>query len=145
MLRMFLIAVLATGFAYAQPPRGFFPWWDRPIAKDLNLTDTQSRQIRSTIRDYRSKLIDARASLEKAELELQNAFEEDSVDTARANQAIENLAKARENLTRTVSQMALQLRLVLTPEQWQQVQKKRADRGLGGSGQQRRQNRRQQQ
>ena len=30
---------------------------------------------------------------------------------------------------RTVSQMTLKMRMVLTPEQWQQVQKRRAGRG----------------
>jgi Spy/CpxP family protein refolding chaperone len=129
-MRWVLLFVFAAGtFAWAQPPRGFYPWWDRPIARDLKLTETQSRQIRTTIRDFRGKLIENRAAVEKAELELENAFEEENVDTRHANQAIEDLAKARENLTRTFSQMALQLRLVLTAQQWQELQKRRGEGG----------------
>lgn len=125
----FLLLFVCAGLVEAQPPRGFFPWWDRPIAKDLNLTEAQSRQIRSTIRDFRGKLIDQRAAVQKAELELENAFEEESVDARRAQQAIEDLAKSRENLTRTYSQMALQLRMTLTPQQWRELQKRRGDGG----------------
>jgi Spy/CpxP family protein refolding chaperone len=137
MMRWVLLFVFAAGtFAWGQPPRGFYPWWDRPIAKDLKLSEAQSTQIRTTIREFRGKLIETRAAVQKAELELENAFEEENVDARRANQAIEDLAKARENLTRTFSQMALQLRLVLTPEQWRELQKRR-----GGEGGPRRMNR----
>jgi Spy/CpxP family protein refolding chaperone len=124
--RVLILTVLSALFVLAQPPRGYYPWWDRPIAKDLNLTADQSSQIRSTIRDYRGKLLDGRAALEKAERELREALELDQVDTQRANQAIEDLAHARGNLTRTFSQMTLQLRLVLTPQQWQELRKRRA-------------------
>lgn len=133
MVRLVILLVAAMGAAQAQLPGGVYPWWDRPIAKDLNLTDAQTRQIRATVRDFRAKLIDQRAAVQKAELELENAFEEETVDARRANQAIEDLAKARENLTRTFSQMALQLRQVLTAQQWQELQKRR-----GGEGAQRR-------
>jgi Spy/CpxP family protein refolding chaperone len=125
MRRTLIFAAFATLTAFAQAPRGFFQWWDRPFAKDLNLTNAQRRQIRTTIQDFRPRLIDARAAVEKAEVELQNAFEADSVDEHRANQAIDDLAKARDGLTRTVSQMALQLRMVLTPQQWHEVQTRR--------------------
>ena len=126
-VRILLLAAVFGAVASAQPPRGFFPWWDRPIAKSLNLSDAQMKQVRSTIRDYRGKLIDARAALDKAELELETALDEDTVDQRRANQAAEDLAKARENLTRTFALMAVQLRSVLTPQQWQELQKRRAE------------------
>ncbi len=140
MRRVLVLAAFTALVAVAQAPRGFFQWWDRPFAKDLNLTEAQRRQIRTTIQDFRPKLIDVRAAVQKAEVELQNAFEEENIDERRANQAIDDLSKARENLTRTVSVMALQLRMVLTPQQWREVQKRRDDiQGLGGSGRMHRQ------
>jgi Spy/CpxP family protein refolding chaperone len=125
--RVVLMAAIAAALAFAQPPRGFYPWWDRPIAKTLNLSDAQAKQVRSTIRDYRGKLIDARAALEKAEVELEAALDEENIDQRRANQAVDDLAKARENLTRAFAQMAIQLRSALTPQQWQELQKRRAE------------------
>lgn len=123
--RLILLAALFTVCSFAQPPRGFFPWWDRPIAKTLNLTDAQRTQVRSTIRDYRGKLIEQRAALEKAELDFETALDVESVDSRRAAQAVEDLAKARESLTRTFAQMAVQLRSILTAQQWQEMQKRR--------------------
>lgn len=117
--------LLLTSLASAQLPRGFYPWWDRPVVKDLNLKPEQMRQIRLTVRDYRSKLIEARAALEKSETELQEVFDAETVDPKRADAAVENLAHSRENLTRVFSQMSLKLRLVLTQDQWKELQTRR--------------------
>ncbi len=127
MLRLLLLFAGISFAASAQLPRGFYPWWDQPIVKNLNLTDTQSRDIRVIVREYRGKLIEERAALEKAESDLQYLFDDDNVDSKRASQAIEELANARLNLTRTFSQLALRLRLVLTPEQWRELQKRRQE------------------
>jgi Spy/CpxP family protein refolding chaperone len=126
-IRILALALASALLAAAQLPRGFFPWWDQPIAKDLNLSETQQKEIRGAIREYRPKLIEQRAALEKAEVELQYLFDDDTVDAKRANQAIEDLALARLNLTRTFSQLFLRVRLVLTPQQWHELLKKREE------------------
>jgi hypothetical protein len=59
------------------------------------------------------------------EIELQAQFDRDPVDTARTNQAIGRLIEARSDLTRTLSELSLKLRLVLTERQWQQLQQRR--------------------
>jgi Spy/CpxP family protein refolding chaperone len=127
MLRVAVLALVLALLAPAQLPRGFYPWWDQPIARDLNLSDAQKAEIKVAIREYRTKLIEQRAALEKAEVELQYLFDDDSVDSKRANQAIEDLALARLNLTRTFSQLFLRVRLVLTPQQWHELQKRHED------------------
>mgnify|MGYP000900470934 CR=1 FL=1 len=125
MLRALALMAALAASGWAQLPRGFYPWWDQPIVKNLHLSDAQSREIRTIVREYRARLIEQRASLEKAESELQFLFDDDNIDTKRANQAIEDLANARLNLTRTFSQLALRLRVVLTPDQWRDLQKRR--------------------
>ncbi len=126
MLRIMLVLMFLAGSTLsAQPPRGFFNWWDSPIAKDLNLSDDQMKQIRATVRDYRAKLIDARASVEKAEAEMEDSFNDESFSQARAGDAIERLVASRSELTRTFSQMSMRLRGVLTNEQWSELQKRR--------------------
>jgi Spy/CpxP family protein refolding chaperone len=123
--RVLLLAFALSWALLAQPPRGFFPWWDRPVARDLNLSPAQTRQIRLTVREYRDKLIELRASLDKAEADLQDVFEDETVDQKRADAAIENLAHARENLTRAFAQMSLKLRMVLNQQQWKELQKRK--------------------
>jgi Spy/CpxP family protein refolding chaperone len=126
-----VIFLLAAGALCAQPPRGFYNWWDSPVAKDLNLSDDQMKQIRATVRDHRTKLIDARASVEKAEAEMEDAFNDESFSQARAGDAIERLVAARSELTRVFSQMSMRLRSVLTAEQWSELQKRRPRQAVG--------------
>jgi Spy/CpxP family protein refolding chaperone len=102
-----------------------FQWWNSPIARDLNLTPEQHQQIRSTLREYRDRVIDLRGAVDKAEGELEDAFNDERVDQRRASDAIERLASARADMTRVLSQMSLRLRAVLTPEQWREMQKRR--------------------
>ena len=109
----------------AQVPRGIYNWWDRPVVKDLNLTDLQNRQIRNTVRGYREKLIDQRAAVQKAEAEVADLFNEERFDTHKTAEAIGRLADARAALSRSLTQLALELRSVLTIEQWRELQKRR--------------------
>lgn len=132
MLRSLAVAFAASLLCFAQLPRGFYPWWDQPIAKDLNLTEAQKAEVKSIVREYRTRLIEQRAALEKAEVELQYLFDDDTVDARRANQAIDDLANARLNLTRTFSQVFLKVRLVLTPQQWHELQKRHDERVVVG-------------
>ena len=109
----------------AQPSRGFFAWWDSPVAKDLNLTEDQTKQIRTVVREYRSKLIDQRAAVEKAEGEFEDQFNDELFDQRRAGDALERLITVRGEMTRSFSQMSLRLRAVLTAEQYRELQKRR--------------------
>ncbi len=120
------MVTLAVAAVLAQPPRGYFAWWNSPLARDINLSEDQRKQIREVVRDYRNKLIDSRAAVEKAEGDVEDLFNEDQVDTRRTGEAVERLAAARADLTRTFSQMSLKLRTILTPQQWQELRKRRA-------------------
>jgi len=107
----------------AQVPR-MWNWWDGPIAQDLNLSEEQKKQIRAIVRESRDRLIQSRGAVEAAEAELQDEMNEDKVDSRKAEAAIERVVKSRSELTRSVSQMSLKLRLILSPAQWQELQKR---------------------
>jgi Spy/CpxP family protein refolding chaperone len=126
MRRVIVLLLLGAGWLGAQMPKGIYAWWSRPeIRRDLNLTPQQQRQIQATMRGYRPRLIDIRAEVEKAEIDLQVQFDHDPVDEGKANQAIDRLIAARSDLTRTLSELSLKLRMVLTEQQWQQLQQRR--------------------
>jgi Spy/CpxP family protein refolding chaperone len=110
---------------FAQMPKGFYAWWAKPVVKNLNLTQTQKQQIHGTVQQFRVHLIDVRAEVAKAEINLEEQFNRDPVDQQKANEAIERLIAARTDLTRTLSQMSLKLRMVLTEQQWQELQRLR--------------------
>jgi Spy/CpxP family protein refolding chaperone len=129
-----LCLVLAIPAALcAQPSRaGMFPWWESPVAKTLNLSETQLRQIHSVTREYRNHLFEVRTAVDKAERDFDQVFNEDSVDQAKGAEAIDRLVKAKSEMTKTVSEMSLRLRAVLTPQQWQDLQ--RSQKGQQQSG-----------
>lgn len=116
-----LLLTLAAAGLLAQPPRGFFPWWEGPLVRDINLTEDQQRQVREVVREFRGKLIDTRAAVEKAEAEVEDLLNEDQTDARRAGEAVDKLVAARGDMTRAFAQMSLKLRSVLTPQQWRQL------------------------
>jgi Spy/CpxP family protein refolding chaperone len=116
--------------AGAQQAEGPRPWWGNPLIEGLSLTDAQRKEIQSITGDFRSRLLDARTAVDRAENDFAEIFKESSVEERRGEEAIERLAKARGDLTRVLSQMSLKLRAVLTAEQWEELQ--RRERGRGG-------------
>src|ERR1700722_20569525 len=70
-------------------------WWDNPVANGLNLSDTQNKQIRSIVAEYRSKLIDLRANEEKAQGDFQDVFNESPNNQRRATDALGWMSNAR--------------------------------------------------
>jgi Spy/CpxP family protein refolding chaperone len=136
-------AIRAQGPPPGPPPPAGLSWWERPwwngaAAQDLNLSDGQKNDINAIVKDYRSKMMDMRGAIGKADRDVAAAFAESPVDPHKANDAIEKLAAARGDLTRALSQMSLKVRLVLTAEQWQDLQQ-RAFVGRGrGKGRDRR-------
>jgi len=134
MLKWFWLAAAFPLLVSAQSGRSLFPWWDNPLSRDLDLTDTQRNQIRAVVKEYRNRLVDERAAVEKAEGELEDVFGEDSVDQRRATEAIDHLTAARGELTKSLAQMSLRMRTVLTAQQWQDLQRRQGRGGPRGEG-----------
>jgi Spy/CpxP family protein refolding chaperone len=133
MFKWIFILAAVPALVCAQMPRGM--WWEGKVANDLNLTETQHKQIRQTIRDFRSRMVDQRTSVDKAEKDLEAVFNEDPVDQKKANDAIDRLAGARAELFKVTSQMDLKFRSILTAEQWKDLKTRMPQHGgPGGPG-----------
>ena len=125
-MRCSLILALLGSSLFAQMPKVIYAWWSRPqIARDLNLSAAQRAQIRATVQQFRPHLLNVRAAVNQAEEALADQFNRNPVDPGKTNEAIERLVDARSDLTRTLTQLSLKLRLVLTEEQWQELQRRR--------------------
>ena len=131
-----ILLVFQAARASAQSP-GMTAWWDRPVARDLGLSAEQNRKIRETVRESRPRLIQLRGAVQESEAALRAEMHEEKVDSAKAEAAIDRVVAARGELMKAVSRMSLKLRLILTAEQWQELEKREgigafSRGGLGG-------------
>jgi protein CpxP len=111
-----------------QGARGRF--WNNPeLAERLKLTDDQRKSMDAILLQHREKLVDLRASLEKAELKLEPLMQDDQPNEAKVLASIDEVAQARAELEKANARFLLAIRGKLTPEQWKQVQAFRAERG----------------
>ncbi len=116
-LRIPLLLLLAAGLSLAQN-RATFQWWNSPIREDLGLSAAQTQHIRQIVRSYRNRLLDARNDVQKAEGDLEDLMNDPAVSPQAAQPVIERLATARANANRVLLEMSVQLRSVLTFDQW---------------------------
>ncbi len=103
-------------------------WWNGPLVQNLDLSEAQRKDIRMTVREYRGHLLDLREAAQRTDDDLDALLNASPVDRRKATEAIDRLANARAELTRTLSQMTLRLRGILTDEQWQQLQQRASER-----------------
>jgi Spy/CpxP family protein refolding chaperone len=107
--------------AYGQN-RANFPWWNSPVVvNDLNLSQAQTQKIRQIVRSYRARLLDARNNVQKAEGDLEDLLNDPDPNIESAHPIIERLATARAESSRVFLEMSVQLRNVLTFDQWRQL------------------------
>ncbi|MBZ5674027.1 MAG: Spy/CpxP family protein refolding chaperone [Acidobacteriia bacterium] len=98
-------------------------WWTSPeMAQKLNLTEDQKRRMDDIFQQHRLKLIDLQAALEKEEISLEPLVGADPPDDAKVFAQIDRVALARAELEKANSRMLWQVRRVLTPDQWKQLQ-----------------------
>jgi Spy/CpxP family protein refolding chaperone len=119
-VRIFVLGLLAVISGVAQN-RANFPWWNSPVVQDLGLNAAQSQKIRQVVRSYRDRLLDARNAVQKAEGALEDLMNESEVDPEAAKPVIERVSAARANSSRVLLEMSVQLRSVLTLDQWRQL------------------------
>jgi Spy/CpxP family protein refolding chaperone len=102
-------------------------WWERPVVRDLGLTEEQNARVRVIVRESRDRLIQLRGAVDSAEAALSDEMSEEKVDPKRAEAAIERVVATRSELMRAIAQMSLRLRLILTSAQWQELEKREAE------------------
>lgn len=117
-------------------------WWNNPkVVERLKLTDEQRKAFDGILLEHREKLIDLKASVEKAELEMEPLVSADQPNEARILAQIDKVAQSRAELEKANARFLLAIRNKLTPEQWKQIQAFRAshgeERGWGRDGRER--------
>ena len=108
-------------------------WWQNSdIAKKLQLSDGQIAQLDQTFYDHKLKLIDYGADMEKQDLKLQALLDADVPNEGQVEAQVDQVLAARGKLEREFTFMNLDLRKVLSLEQWRQLKGVRGQTGALG-------------
>jgi Spy/CpxP family protein refolding chaperone len=118
-LATLLIALLVGGPAFATQSPGAQPpkWWNDPQYKrELGLTQEQSKRLE----DIFQAAVPAQRALKKTLDEAEALFERlaNEGDKKAAGEQINRVVAARAELMKSHSVMLLDMRFVLTPDQW---------------------------
>jgi len=108
-------------------------WWqNQDIANKLQLNTSQVAQLDQTFLDHKLKLIDYGAETEKQDLKLQALLDADAPNEGQIQSQIDQVLSARCKLEREMTMMNLDLRKVLSLDQWRQLKAIRGDAGMMG-------------
>lgn len=125
-MRLFAFLILLALPIFAQDAVNL-PWWTSPVVQNLGLSQQQMDRIHQIVHSYRNQLLDARNDVTKAEADFDDLLSDPQVTSAMAKPVIDRLANNRATVTRVFTTMSVELRCVLTPEQWRQLEKRWAE------------------
>lgn len=111
------------------PMGGHGRWWNNPaVVERLKLTDDQRKTMDAILLDHRERLIDLRATVDKAELAMEPLVQADQPNEGAILAQIDKVAQARADLEKANARFLLGLRAKLTPEQWKTLREMRTER-----------------
>ncbi|MGA7617439.1 MAG: periplasmic heavy metal sensor [Thermoanaerobaculia bacterium] len=111
------IAALATSLPAQQLPRG--KWWTRPeVVQRLGLTSEQQEKLDAIFQAAAPQLIDFKAEVEKAAVALRGEIDRPELDRERVERAAARINDARGRLFQRELAMLVDMRSVLSTEQW---------------------------
>jgi Spy/CpxP family protein refolding chaperone len=97
-------------------------WWQNSeTAKKLQLSEAQISQLDQTFLDHRLKLIEVSGDMEKQDLKLQALLDADVPNEGQINSQVDEVLAVRGKLEREHTMMNLELRKVLSLDQWRQL------------------------
>ncbi len=104
-------------------------WWDRPmLVRQLGLTPEQQAKMDEILQQHRLRLVDLRANLQKAEIELEPLVASDDPNDGQIMAGVSKVAEARAQLEEENARLLLDVRHQLTPQQWKQIREMIAQR-----------------
>jgi len=94
-------------------------WWKRPeVIQRLSITEDQQSKLDAIFRSNASGLIDLRADVEKKGIELRNELDQSQLTRQEIQKTAVRLSEARSRLFERELMLLVDMRGVLTNEQW---------------------------
>jgi Spy/CpxP family protein refolding chaperone len=115
-----LVALMTAANEFDLPPG---TWWENQRFVDhIGLTEEQQGQIRDIVFAYARRMIDLKAEVEKAGLDLASSVDQVDFDPVPVRAAYAVFQAARQKLENERFEMLLEVRQVLTYEQWRKIE-----------------------
>lgn len=109
-------------------------WWRRPeVISRLHLSSEQQMRLDEVSRQSAKELIDLRAAVEKRTIDLKAELDGNYLDRERIHRAAAAVSDARARLFERELMMMVDLRAVLTSEQWNELRAALRADGRGGA------------
>lgn len=114
---LFVVLLLIATSVFAQLPPG--KWWRRPdIVQTLGLTDEQQDRLDAVFRAAANDLIDAKAEFDKATIALRGELDKPQLDRNAIRAVTQRINQARSRRFDREVMMLVDMRAVLTDQQW---------------------------
>ncbi|MEJ2582338.1 MAG: periplasmic heavy metal sensor [Acidobacteriota bacterium] len=98
-------------------------WWENPrLVEHIGLSEGQQDQIRDVIFSHAKRMIDLKADVERAALDLADVVDQEVFDPDPVRAAYAVFQTARHKLENERFEMLLEVRQILTYEQWRKIQ-----------------------
>jgi Spy/CpxP family protein refolding chaperone len=117
---LLMAAQLAGANEFDLPPG---KWWENPrLVEHIALSEEQQGQIREIVYAYAKRMIDLKADVDKAGVDLATTVDQQEFDPAPVRAAYAVFQTARHKLENERFEMLLEVRQVLTYEQWRKIE-----------------------
>lgn len=114
------VASLTARAQMVEMPSG--KWWKRaPVVETLRLTPEQQERLDEVFSKNRRAFVDLKADVDRRTIDLEDLLAARSVDPRKVAAASEALEQARGRLGKARTMMVVEIRGVLTEEQWKQI------------------------
>jgi len=109
-------------------PGGPGPQWNDPqLAQRLGISAEQRSKVEALMQEHRLKRIDLNAALQKAQVTLEPLVNAEQPDETKILAQMDRVAQAQAELQKDEMRQQLEIRRVLTPEQWRRLQQERQE------------------
>ncbi|HKC25753.1 MAG TPA: periplasmic heavy metal sensor [Thermoanaerobaculia bacterium] len=114
------LALLAPAAARAQLPEGAIgKWWKRPrVVEALHLTPEQQERLEAIFGKNRRSFIDLKADVERRQVDLEELMARKDSEPKKVSSAVDALEQAKLRLRKAHAMMVLDMREILTADQW---------------------------
>jgi len=127
MLKRILIGILMIfmvslpDFAGGQDiPSGKW-WYNQKVVQNLNLTQSEIRQLDQLYVDSHRRLIELKNAVEREQFELDTLLGKKTVDDAKVRQQFKRLESARTDLADERLRFVIRVREIIGPDRFQQL------------------------